>query len=226
MGGEDVTAPDGSPVEVYRMLPDLGEARIVHAAIPAGASVLELGCGAGRVTAALLALGHAVTGVDASAEMLATARERAPGAALIQAAIEDLDLGRRFGAVVLGSHLVNAAPRLRRQLLEAGARHVEAGGAALIEAYPPDLDWNGLVGRTTALGEVRSTLTRAEVDGVHLRATVRYQAARGSWAHSFEAELLDEAALRDALAGADLAFERWLDRGRGWLRARPEPRHV
>lgn len=107
-------APDGSPVEVYRLLPDLGQAAIVHAAVPAGASILELGCGTGRVTAALLALGHAVTGVDASAAMLAIARERAPGAIRVKAAIEALDLGRRFGAVVLGSHLVNGAPEVRR----------------------------------------------------------------------------------------------------------------
>lgn len=79
-----MTAPDGSPVDVYRMLPDLGEATIIHAAVPLGASILELGCGAGRVTAALLALGHAVTGVDASAEMLAAARERAPEAVLVE----------------------------------------------------------------------------------------------------------------------------------------------
>jgi SAM-dependent methyltransferase len=38
----------------------------VHDAIPAGASILELGCGAGRVTHPLVALGHPVTAVDES----------------------------------------------------------------------------------------------------------------------------------------------------------------
>jgi hypothetical protein len=38
-------APDGSPVEVYARLPELGEGEIVASVLPAGASVLELGCG-------------------------------------------------------------------------------------------------------------------------------------------------------------------------------------
>lgn len=214
-------APDGSPVAVYRVLPEQGEAAVIHAAIPAGAGILELGCGAGRVTAALLALGHPVTGVDASREMLAAAAERAPGAALVEAAIEGLELRRCYGAVVLGSHLVNAATPQRRALLAAAAQHVEDGGAVLIEAYPPGLDWASLVGRTAVMGEVRSTVTRASVEGSQLRASVRYQGAGGAWEHAFEAELLDEADLRAELATASLAFDRWLDGGRGWLVARP-----
>jgi SAM-dependent methyltransferase len=224
MDREGVAAPDGSQVEVYRKLPDLGEAAIVHPAVPPGAGILELGCGGGRVTAALLALDHEVTGVDASAAMLSAARERAPGAILVEAAIEALDLGRRFPAVVLGSHLANGAPEVRRALLEAAARHVDAGGAVLVEAYPPDLDWSALPGRTTAMGPFRCTLTSATVEGTHLRASVRYLLGRARWQHAFEAELLDEDALRGALAAADLTFDRWLDRGRGWLSARPSAR--
>ncbi|WP_410587592.1 hypothetical protein [Amycolatopsis sp. lyj-23] len=49
----EVTA-DGSPVDVYRLLPPDGEAEIVYAAVPPGASILELGSGAGRVTHPLL----------------------------------------------------------------------------------------------------------------------------------------------------------------------------
>jgi SAM-dependent methyltransferase len=63
-------APDGSPVEVYLRLPPGEEPGIVHAAVPEGAAVLELGCGAGRLTRALLAFGHPVVAVDQSPEML------------------------------------------------------------------------------------------------------------------------------------------------------------
>ncbi|MEV6449481.1 hypothetical protein [Amycolatopsis sp. NPDC051716] len=55
----EVTA-DGSPVDVYLLLPPNGEAEIVHAAVPPDASILELGSGAGRVTHPLLELGHQV----------------------------------------------------------------------------------------------------------------------------------------------------------------------
>jgi SAM-dependent methyltransferase len=86
----DVTA-DGSPVEVYLLLPPGDEPEIVHAAIPRGASILELGSGAGRVTHPLLALGHEVVAVDDSPSMLAHVR-----AETVCARIGDLDLGRTF----------------------------------------------------------------------------------------------------------------------------------
>jgi len=73
------TAPDGSPVELYERLPELGEDDVVVSVLPEEASVLELGCGTGRITRQLVRLGDRVTAVDESAEMLAlmrTARAR------------------------------------------------------------------------------------------------------------------------------------------------------
>jgi 2-polyprenyl-3-methyl-5-hydroxy-6-metoxy-1,4-benzoquinol methylase len=54
------TAPDGSPVEVYERLPDLGEGEIVASILAAGSSMLELGCGTGRITRQLVRLGYRV----------------------------------------------------------------------------------------------------------------------------------------------------------------------
>lgn len=85
-------AADGSPVELYARMPTFGEPELIHAAIPAGAEILELGSGAGRMTHRLLELGHPVTAVDSSAEMLAHVR----GAQTVRSQIEGLDLGRRF----------------------------------------------------------------------------------------------------------------------------------
>ncbi|MGI9120650.1 MAG: class I SAM-dependent methyltransferase, partial [Acidimicrobiales bacterium] len=53
-----------------------GEADLVQALSPA--SVLDAGCGTGRVTIELARRGIAVVGVDVDAEMLATARAKAP----------------------------------------------------------------------------------------------------------------------------------------------------
>ena len=82
-------APDGSPVPVYLRLPETGESALVASVIPPPATVLELGCGAGRVTSALVAQGYEVTAVDESADMLAHVR----GANAVQARIESLHLG-------------------------------------------------------------------------------------------------------------------------------------
>ncbi|WP_052865527.1 class I SAM-dependent methyltransferase [Streptomyces niger] len=56
-----------------------GEARFCAALVPAGARVLDAGCGTGRVMIRLAELGYDCVGVDRDASMLAVAREQAPG---------------------------------------------------------------------------------------------------------------------------------------------------
>jgi SAM-dependent methyltransferase len=112
------------------LLQPTGEPEIVHAAVPAGGSILELGAGAGRVTHPLVALGHPVVAVDESAEMLAHIR----GAETVQAEIQDLDLGRRFDVVLLASFLVNTDDRdLQRRFLQACSRHLRDDGCLLVQ---------------------------------------------------------------------------------------------
>lgn len=53
--------------------------------LPAGSTVLELGCGPGDPATRMLAERHRVIGVDLSAGQLALARRHAPTAALVQA---------------------------------------------------------------------------------------------------------------------------------------------
>ena len=125
--------PDGCSVELYGLLPSMGEPEIVHDAIPPGASILELGAGAGRMTHPLVALGHPVVAVDESGEMLARIR----GAVTVRARIQELDLGRRFDAVVLASFLVNEPDDdLRGRFLLACRDHVGDDGCVLIQRHP------------------------------------------------------------------------------------------
>ncbi|NEE16204.1 class I SAM-dependent methyltransferase, partial [Streptomyces sp. SID7499] len=75
---------------------------VIAGVAPAGASILELGCGAGRVTHPLVRRGFSVTAVDESPEML----EEIVGARRVRSPIESLDLGgERFDVVLLGSFL-------------------------------------------------------------------------------------------------------------------------
>jgi 2-polyprenyl-3-methyl-5-hydroxy-6-metoxy-1,4-benzoquinol methylase len=120
---------DGSPVDMCVRMPTFGEPEIVHDAIPAGAEILELGSGAGRMTHRLLELGHPVTAVDNSAEMLAHVR----GAETVLSEIEGLDLGRRFACVLLASHLIDTDESERTPFLETCVRHVAPEGVVLFQ---------------------------------------------------------------------------------------------
>ena len=206
-------APDGSPVEIYPALPGAREAELVASALPASASILDLGCGTGRITHELVDRGFRVTAVDESVEML----ERVHGAETVHSRIEELDLGRTFDCVLLASHFVNAPDA--DVFLGACARHVDDRGVVLVEAYPPDLKW--AVGRVTRLGDVSIELAGVELEGERVRATMAYELDGRRWLQEFEAVLLDDDELFRALEGWGLAFERWLDRRRGWLVARP-----
>ena len=57
---------------------------LLLADVIAGQRVLDLGCGDGRFSAALVGAGASVVGVDAAAEALRRARERAPEAEFVQ----------------------------------------------------------------------------------------------------------------------------------------------
>jgi ubiquinone/menaquinone biosynthesis C-methylase UbiE len=59
---------------------DGAEAALVDAFLPAGCSVLDLGCGNGRIALALAAQGYAAEGLDISPSMIAEARAAATAA--------------------------------------------------------------------------------------------------------------------------------------------------
>jgi SAM-dependent methyltransferase len=218
--GHAGVAPDGSPVEVYRNLPTRGEPEIIDAAIPQASTILELGCGTGRVTRALVARGHRVVAVDNAAEMLAELDGLA-GVEPVGADIIGLDLGRRFAVVLAGSHLVNTPAPEGDGFVATAARHVAPDGAVLIEAYPVGLDWPATVGVRSSVGPVGVTVTSAAVNGALLDAVVVYDLDGRTWEQPFVARLLDEEGLRRVVIAAGLRFDRWLDERAGWFRAVP-----
>jgi SAM-dependent methyltransferase len=211
-----VITPDGSAVELYKLLPPGEGPEIVHAAIPPGASILELGAGVGRMTHPLVAAGHPVTAVDESAEML----EHIRGAETVQAKIEGLDLGRRFDAVLLASHFVNVPDaEERRRLLFTCRRHVRDGGCVLIERYVPE--WFDDADETErSLGPVTVRLRDIErpAPGL-LAATVECRAGESVWAQWFTARRVDDDELPVVLGEVGLAVDAYLTST--WVRAVP-----
>jgi SAM-dependent methyltransferase len=99
---------DASPVEVYRRLPETGEADLVASVVDPGSSILELGSGAGRVTNELTARGYAVTAVDDSAEMLASVRDAVAGRTWRQSFEADLRDENELTAELAGAGLLFA----------------------------------------------------------------------------------------------------------------------
>jgi SAM-dependent methyltransferase len=140
---------------------------------------LELGCGDGEPLLDLVAAGLDVDGLDASPDMLErcrrSAEQRGLDVTLHLAAIEDMDLGRRYRSIYLAGATFNllvdddtAAAALRRI-----AAHLEPGGVALVPLTIPTPT------PPTALGSFREHVAD---DGVTMRFAVlaeeRDEAAR------------------------------------------------
>ena len=218
--GPGVITPDGCAVDFYALLPAMGEPELVHAAIPPGASILELGAGAGRMTHPLLQLGHPVVAVDESPEMLAHVH----GAETITAPIQTLDLGRRFDVVLLASFMVNTADdALRQGLLRACRRHVRDDGQVLLERHAPAWFEEAAEGETAKEG-ITFRLRDLERPGPGLlSATTEYQVGARLWTQSFTARRLDDDELGAVLADAGLALDAYLTGDGSWVRAVPAP---
>lgn len=104
-----------------------GEAAFVMRARPG--SVLDAGCGTGRVAIELARRGVEVVGVDVDASMLATARANAPEIEWHEHDLTTLDLGRVFDVVLLAGNVPLFTPAgTHRALVSGCTRHVSPGG--------------------------------------------------------------------------------------------------
>lgn len=105
-----------------------GEADFVMTLAPG--SVLDAGCGAGRVAQELDRRGVDVVGVDADASMIAAARRRRPDLAWLTADLGDLELGRTFDVVVMAGNVpLFTRPGTQPAVVVGCARHLAPEGA-------------------------------------------------------------------------------------------------
>ena len=210
--GPGQITPDGCAVEFYALLPQMGEPEVVHSAVPPGASILELGCGTGRILRPLAELGHPVLGVDESPEMLA----RVPDLPTIRSSIEALALDRRFDAVLLASTMLNAHTKQRRAFLATCARHLAPDGVVVIQQTAPD--WFDAV--TTAEHEhdgIRRVIRSVGRDGPRVDVVIEYHVGDRTWTHAFGRYRIDDNELVADLTSAGLRFQRWLTDDHAWF---------
>lgn len=104
-------------------------------------SVLDGGCGTGRVAIELARRGLDVVGTDLDPDMIALALAKAPELAWIQADLSELDLATRFDVVVLAGNVVPYVAADRRgAAVAACARHLAPAGR-LIAGFQLQQGW-------------------------------------------------------------------------------------
>jgi len=203
------TTRDGCSVALYLRLPYRGEVELISPWLPAAASVLELGCGVGRMTRNLLARGYHVTAVDNSPDMLAHVSTEA---SKVCANIEDLDLGEEFDAVILASCLINIPDEGLRALQLAKCRtHLQSGSPLLFERHDPAWLSAVTVGYLGDIGTVEIYVDEAARKDAEVQLCVRYQEDEQSWSHRFTVRILDDEAVQEVLSRAGFAAPRWIN---------------
>jgi SAM-dependent methyltransferase len=104
-----------------------GEADFIAAMDPR--SVLDAGCGTGRLAIELDRRGIDVVGVDLDPDLLDLARQKAPNIEWVLADLAKLRLGRTFDVVVMaGNVMLFCRPSERSAVVDSCSRHVVLGG--------------------------------------------------------------------------------------------------
>ena len=117
----------------------------VELASTTAGSILELGCGTGRVLVAVAETGHSIVGIDLSEFMLEKCRDKLATlpldvrahARVVQANMASFDLGEKFSLVTFPfrpfHHLLRTADQL--SCLHCTNRHLERGGRLVLDLF-------------------------------------------------------------------------------------------
>ena len=125
----------------------------VEEALEAGAPVLELGCGTGRILVPTALAGVHIAGLDLSAELLKSARQKlaaadpavCQNASLIQGDMAVFALDQCFGLITIPyrtfQHLLH--PVDQQQALECVRKHLKKDGLLVFNTFDPLRDMAG-----------------------------------------------------------------------------------
>ncbi|WP_163854427.1 class I SAM-dependent methyltransferase [Paenibacillus elgii] len=139
---EVILSPERTRFEVQRILELLD--------LPPAASILDLGCGQGRIAVPLAQMGYRVTGYDGSSELLEAARRRAAEAGadvnFLHGDMRDLDFDEEFDAVLnVGTAFGYIADEEGdRRILNRVRLALKPGGSFLQETENRDYKLQGL----------------------------------------------------------------------------------
>ncbi len=197
--------PDSSevttyPAELYAALHrgTPGDVEFYLRACAGADSVLELGCGYGRVLGALAEAGHRVVGLDRDPALAQTARSAVEpwGGRVVLGEMSAFDLGERFDRIIVpfnGIYCLLEEGEIRR-CFERVRAHLAPGGLLVFDAWaadrfhseadPSDLDDDHLepVGTVEAYGRTYDVFeqSRWNPDGQRIEARYLHVARDGS----------------------------------------------
>lgn len=172
----DLYSAAGADVYAAITVGDYAEVReVLDVARRTRGSILELACGAGRLTLPLARLGRAVVAVDNSARMLELLSARSASAAItnvnpLLGDMASIDLDERFGLIVLATTSIALLSAIEREaLLDAVRRHLAPDGRFLVavDASPPSGKDRGALLMPLLGGEQEIAVIDEEIDREH-----------------------------------------------------------
>ena len=102
-----------------------------------GASILDVGCGAGLpISGYLIDRGFAVTGVDSSGPLIDLCRSRFPDKEWVVADMRTLELGRRFDGIVAWDSFFHLSPEDQCRMFPVFERHAGPRAALMFTSGP------------------------------------------------------------------------------------------
>lgn len=129
-------------VPLYAARQDVGF--YLEEAKAARGTVLEVGCGTGRILLPIARAGIPITGIDGSKQMLERCRAKLQGerATLVQHDMRDFDLGAKFDLIIAPFRVVQHLTTIDDQLrfLATVSRHLAPQGRFIFDVFNPSFD--------------------------------------------------------------------------------------
>ncbi|MEM9070806.1 MAG: class I SAM-dependent methyltransferase [Myxococcota bacterium] len=206
--------PEPYPAALYEAVHsgNHGDVGFYERACKGASSILELGCGWGRIARPLLRLGGRVTGLDVSDDLLSRARVHAPEARFVKGDMRDFDLGERFDRVLIPYNGIYCLLDEQDVIatFRCAAQHLTPDGRLVFDAYAADAfhseaepdgddDERSFVKTVTALGNTWDVYERSRWSRPRQRIDAIYDHVRRDDASQVTSAIPQRYLLREQL---------------------------